>query len=103
MNNSFNDLMKSWISKEGLHSKKYILDWINERNNEVSVEVNPVSFLKSDFWFYDLTEGSIKNKNDAFFSIKGIQVFKNNLIIAEQPIIIQNEIGFLGIICQKIS
>lgn len=103
MNNVFYDLMTSWFTKEGIHSTDALLHWINEQNKNIEVNIKRIYLEESDFWFYDKNTGIIKNKNSSFFSIAGIQQYQNDDLIIEQPIILQNEIGLLGIICKKIN
>lgn len=101
MDSSFHDLMTSWLTKKGIYSTETLFHWINEQNRNTRVFIKRISLDESDFWFYDKPAGVIKNKNSSFFSIAGIQQYQNNDLLMEQPIIIQNEIGFLGIICQR--
>jgi len=98
-----NDLINSWTTNQGIHSIKDIFQWIAEKNKSLQVEINKISLDESKFWFYDKSFGSIINKNKTFFSICGIQQYENGSLVVEQPIIIQNEIGYLGIICKKIN
>jgi len=85
------------------NSVKDILDWIDKKNKEIHVAIEKNCIDDSDFWFYDVNEGAIVNKNRSFFAIKGIQKIENGRVIAEQPILLQNEIGYLGIICKVID
>ncbi|WP_315122271.1 NDP-hexose 2,3-dehydratase family protein [uncultured Clostridium sp.] len=103
MNNIFYDLMTSWLTKDGVHSTEFLFQWIEEQNRNLKVKINKISLDESDFWFYDNKSHWIINKNKSFFSIAGIQQYKNDILINEQPIIIQDEIGLLGIICKKIN
>lgn len=103
MDSVFYDLMTSWLTKEGVNSTQSLLRWINEQNRNLDVKIERISLEDSDFWFYDEQSGSIKNKNNSFFSIAGIQQYQKDELLVEQPIIIQNEIGFLGVIFQKIN
>lgn len=80
-----------------------ILEWIEKKNREIHVAIEKNSLNDSDFWFYDEAEGAIVNKNRSFFAIKGLQKVENGKIIAEQPVLLQQEIGYLGIICKKID
>ncbi|MBS5672628.1 MAG: NDP-hexose 2,3-dehydratase family protein, partial [Lachnospiraceae bacterium] len=52
---------------------------------------------------YDEDAGEIRNKNRSFFAIKGFQRKSGNTVVLEQPVILQNEIGYLGIICKEID
>ncbi|AET70520.1 NDP-hexose 2,3-dehydratase [Desulfosporosinus orientis DSM 765] len=103
MNNIFYDLMNSWLTKEGVNSTEALLQWINEQNMDLEVNIERITLEDSKFWFFDKYSGLIRNKNNSFFSISGIQQYRNDELLAEQPIIIQNEIGFLGIIFRKIN
>lgn len=103
MSNIFYDLINSWLTKEGVNSTAALLQWINEQNRDLEVSIERISLEESKFWFFDKPSGLIRNKNNSFFSISGIQQYRQDELLAEQPIIIQNEIGFLGIIFRKIN
>ncbi len=97
-------LVESWKNIDGnINKTSEIIKWVNELNSEVKVIINKNSLEESSFWFYDKDMGIIRNKNNSFFSITGYQKKINNKIIKQQPIIIQNEIGYLGIICKEID
>ena len=87
MDNKFNDLDS-------------LLKWIKDLNNIVSVNVEKISF-NNEFWFYDELEDKIINRNGSFFSIEGIKRIDNNVIIDNQIIINQPEIGYLGILAKE--
>ena len=81
-----------------------ILRWINVLNKDLSIKFESIYLNDSSFWFYDEKQGIITNKNNSFFHIIGLkESYELNGIkkIVEQPIIIQNEIGYLGIICKE--
>lgn len=79
------------------------LEWVEKKNNEIHVVIEKNGLSDSDFWFYDDEEGAIVNKNRSFFAIKGIQKVVDGNVVAEQPILLQQEIGYLGIICKMID
>lgn len=83
-----------------MKSMNEIIQWIDALIKKTVVNINRCNLDDSDFWFYDEEQGVIRNKNNSFFSIAGIKGYINNEYI-EQPIIIQNEIGYLGIICKE--
>ena len=85
-------LLDSWLSKEGINKTEHILEWINNGNIFVDIKKTNLSNIG---WFYNETSGQITNSTGSFFQIAGI---REGLI--EQPIMIQNEIGYLGIICK---
>lgn len=79
-----------------------LLNWITNLNNMTKVDITLSSLSDDSFWFYDNVTNVIKNKNNSFFHIAGIKGQINDETISH-PIIIQSEIGFLGIICKVIE
>lgn len=106
-NDTMFDIILSWLEEDkGINSLRDILFWVNERNKNLKVEIDKISLKDDKFWYYDKNDGKIRNRNKTFFSISGIQVNEcrnNKFIKIEQPIILQEEIGILGIICKKIN
>lgn len=97
-------LLMSWKCTEGnVHTTEELLTWIRDRNEETHVSVRECSILDSDFWFYDDYNGEILNRKRSFFSVKGVRLFVNDEFIREQPMILQPEIGYLGIIVKEID
>lgn len=104
MDNIILKLVKSWNNIEGtVKSLPEILEWIKTLNASTFVEVRECSIHESTFWFYDDYNGEVLNRKRGFFSIKGMRLFQNDIFIKEQPMIIQPEIGYLGIICREID
>jgi oxidase EvaA len=105
MDNSIvQDVLASWRNEEGnVNSTEELLSWIQELNRTTYVNINECSINDSSFWFYDDYNGEVLNRKRSFFSIKGMRRFENGEFTGEQPIIIQPEIGYLGIICRKID
>lgn len=104
MNNIVLKLVKSWKNTEGrVKTLPEILEWIKTLNASTFVEVRECSIHESTFWFYDDYNGEVLNRKRGFFSIKGMRLFQNDIFIKEQPMIIQPEIGYLGIICREID
>jgi dTDP-4-dehydro-6-deoxy-alpha-D-glucopyranose 2,3-dehydratase len=94
----------SYFSIDGIHTSKSILNWINDRNSNLKVDITKITLEKCNPWLYDAKTGIIRNEIGSFFSISGIQLRdKKGQIIHEQPVIIQDEIGFLGILCCEID
>lgn len=97
------DIIESWSNVTGTtNSMEDLRKWIETRNSETKVDIQKVDFSYQGFWYYDESDGYIRNRNNSFFQIAGYQEINGDQIINEQPIIIQNEIGYLGIICKKI-
>ena len=86
-----------------LHTDEELDKWIEECNKESCVNVKPIGLADCKMWFYDGSEGSIRNEKNVFFKIIGVQQREKDCDICEQPIIVQDEIGYLGIISCKIN
>ena len=98
------EIIKSWNHTAGtVNSMDEIMRWIQEKNADVKVNVEKVDFSYHGFWYYDEQDGYIRNLNNSFFQLAGYQEIEDDRIIGEQPIIIQNEIGYLGILCKVID
>ena len=80
-----------------------ITSWISEKNSTLKVNIEKNKLSDSGFWFYDEEKGEIRNKNNSFFQIRGLQQYRDGELVLEQPILIQDEIGYLGIICKEID
>lgn len=96
--------LDSWITTENtINTTEQIKEWVELLNETTYVNINDCSINDSDFWFYDEYSSAVLNRKSSFFSVKGIRMFKNGHFVSEQPIIIQPEIGYLGIICKEID
>ena len=102
-NMSLMQLIESWATTENpFNSTDDILAWIKEKNRDVSVAIRKIPYdYTGDNWHYDQERGEIRNRDGTFFQIKGLQKTEDDRVLHEQPIIIQNEIGYLGIICKE--
>lgn len=108
MNSGINDIMlkilQSWSNQSGVvNSTQDLLAWIQNLNETTAVQIQKTSIQDDSFWFYDDYKGEILNRKRSFFSIMGVRYFENERFIAEQPIILQKEIGYLGIIVKEID
>lgn len=115
------DILRSWNDIEGTaETMDSILGWIEDRKTTLSVNIEKTDFPAASFdfsapdgdeqeeeapgfWLYDRSEGVIRNKNNSFFKIAGFREILDGEITCEQPVILQPEIGYLGIICKKIG
>lgn len=96
-------ILESWtITENPLNSTEEIIEWIDEKNRNIKVDIEKIDYDYDGFWFYDDSLGEIRNKNNSFFQIKGITKCTQDYL-EEQPIILQNEIGYLGIIGKVIN
>lgn len=98
-------LIESWaITENAFNSTEEILLWIEEKNANVKVNIKKIPYdYNGENWHYNRINGEIRNKDSSFFQIKGLQKKIEGKVVHEQPIIIQNEIGYLGIICKEID
>lgn len=99
-------LMESWANTENpFNSTEEILGWVAQRNADVHVKIDKINYDYSDSekWHYDKQYGEICNKARSFFQVKGLQKCIGEDVVYEQPIIIQSEIGYLGIIAKVID
>lgn len=97
-------ILQSWNNKDGnVNSTQDIILWIQKLNKETFVDIKECKISDSTFWFYDDYNGEILNRKRSFFSVNGMRHFVDDEFICEQPMIIQPEIGYLGIICKMID
>lgn len=84
--------------------------WIEQRNHEVDVKVEKIPFDQMKLWHSE-PDGSLRHDSGRFFSIVGIDVNTDYETNAEngtfnhwrQPIILQPEVGYLGILTKEID
>lgn len=95
---TLNDLLISFSSTKGFHETSFLLEWINQENAANKAVLSPYEISDDSFWFFDKENSTVRNRNNSFFSISGIKREDN-----EQPIILQNEVGYLGIIGKRIN
>lgn len=91
-------------NKNPFNSTEEIKAWIERRNREVEVKVKKIPFAEMKMWHSE-SDGSIHHDSGKFFSIVGIDVRTdygaNNHW--QQPIILQPEVGYLGILTKEIN
>ncbi len=102
MKNNNNQIIYDILqSSKSYGSIDEILKWIKHKNESLKVNIERHSINNQKQWFID-DNGVIRNQNNSFFSILGIHYHNEGKTI-EHPIIIQDEIGYLGIICKHID
>tara|TARA_B100000963_G_C22618821_1_gene668786 strand:+ start:1539 stop:2801 length:1263 start_codon:yes stop_codon:yes gene_type:complete len=77
---------------------KDIFNWLNNQRKKQLLTVEKISLSRLSKWIYSKRE--IYHKSKRFFKITGLRIQSNfyNKKNWDQPIIVQNEIGILGII-----
>lgn len=97
-------MLESWnCIDNAIYTIDDILDWIYFLNNSIHVNVLESDITNDSFWFYDDYTGEILNRKRSFFSIRGVRWLIDEKVVLEQPMIIQPEIGYLGIIIKEID
>lgn len=96
-------LIESWATTVNpYNSTEEILAWVEEKNRKVKVAIRKRTYdYSGPDWHYDAVRGEIRNRTGTFFQIRGLRKIRDGEVLQEQPIIIQNEIGYLGIICKE--
>lgn len=103
-NLSLIQICESWVKTEGtINTLEQILNWIDKKNKEIHVSIERLSLSEMRDWYYDENCGRIVNHTHSFFDISGIKRYSSEKTINEQPIIVQSEIGYLGIIGKVID
>jgi oxidase EvaA len=98
------ELIRSWKDKTGnVNSMEDIFKWVEFRNQNLTVDIQKIPFSYEGFWHYDDATGYIRNANNSFFQLAGYQGLMGDKVVREQPVILQREVGFLGILCQMID
>lgn len=100
-NNTILSIARSWTVPEGICSTQEILDWIHERNETVAVDIFKIGLEDCKPWFLDTEEGCIRNPGRSFFTISGFENQLSDGTAVAQPILLQQEIGYLGILCKE--
>lgn len=92
------------ISSQGrpLYSLEEILHWLEDRKRNQHVQIELISLEECQPWYYDAGEGIIRNHDGSFFQISGMETVNPDGRKVAQPIILQREIGYLGIVCRRI-
>lgn len=94
--------LRSAFSETGKFiSTEDVKQWLSIQNKKVIVNINKIAFRDLKLWSVD--NNSIRHKSGKFFSIDGIRVNTNWGEFSEwdQPIINQQEIGYLGFITKE--
>lgn len=95
-------IAQSWTEiNHCLYTVTELLEWIRSRNEITAVEIRKISLAECTPWFFDDSEGCIRNDKGSFFTIRGYRQKSSSGEKISQPIIFQDEIGFLGIICKE--
>ena len=84
------------------HTLPEIMEWIEGVKSTTNVHLEKIDLKDCTPWYYDENLGELRNPSGSFFQVKGAAMTTEKGTLY-QPIIIQDEIGFLGIIACKIG
>lgn len=101
--NIYYALLGSRIKNDKFKNLDEILEWISSKNESINIKIEKVALDKCHPWFMNEDLGVIQNSNGGFFKVIGLKEFSGGEIILEQPILLQDDIGYLGIICKVIK
>ena len=96
-------MYNSAITSENIfNTTDEIIEWIQKRNREVSVNIQQIPFSEMDNWYQD-KNGCLRHNSGKFFSIEGIHVETDfgEIPTWDQPLINQPEVGYLGILTKE--
>lgn len=89
-----------------INSLQSLKDWLSEFKNQMKVNITHIDLNKCSNWHLTTNHEVIKHDSGGFFQIKGIRhsIKTDEMIVErEQPLIIQDEIGWLGILAKEID
>lgn len=97
-------MVRSWAATNSpVTPTEEILRWVERKNQETHVEIRKITIDEMTDWYYAADEGMLRNQSGKFFKVSGFRGYRNGQIAVEQPIILQQENGYLGIICKEIG
>lgn len=98
-------ILRSLLTKANpFNSTDDIKLWINDRNQEVKVNIEKIPFNQMVRWRVN-PDGSLSHESGRFFSIIGIDIKTDFGAVNHwrQPIILQPEVGYLGILTKEFN
>ncbi|MCM6778710.1 NDP-hexose 2,3-dehydratase family protein [Nocardia sp. CDC159] len=78
-------------------------DWLAERAAANRFQVRRIPFRELDSWYFASDTGNLRHRTGKFFSVEGLSVRVDEGTAGEwqQPIIVQPEVGILGILAKE--
>lgn len=79
--------------------------WLAEQARRGRFQVTPIPFLGLRGWSFDEVSGDLRHESGRFFAVEGLHVHADGLPSRgwKQPIIVQPEVGLLGIVAREID
>ncbi len=96
-------ILESWATEENpRNTTGELLEWIETTRRETTVSIRRIPYAYDGYWHYDKDELGIVNDQRSYFAVKGIRL-RDEDGEKEQPIIVQDGIGYLGILAKIID
>ncbi|WBB78711.1 NDP-hexose 2,3-dehydratase family protein [Micromonospora sp. WMMD882] len=78
-------------------------DWLDERRRAGRFSVTPIPFDQLDGWSFAPDTGNLRHRSGRFFTVEGLHVTVDSGPYRDwqQPIIVQPEVGILGILAKE--
>jgi dTDP-4-dehydro-6-deoxy-alpha-D-glucopyranose 2,3-dehydratase len=94
-------LARSAAAAEGVGmATEEVPGWLAARNRARPARVRRIPFAELDGWSFAADTGDLRHRSGRFFSVTGLHVVRPNADW-QQPIILQPEIGILGILAKE--
>jgi oxidase EvaA len=77
-----------------------VLEWLAARRRACQTRVRQIAFAELDDWSFTTGTGDLTHRSGRFFTVEGLHVVRSNTEW-QQPIIMQPEIGILGILAKE--
>lgn len=94
-------LSRSATATEGAHiATGDVPGWLAARRRACSARVRRIPFAELDGWSFAADTGDLRHRSGRFFAVEGLHVVRPDTQW-QQPIIVQPEIGILGILAKE--
>nr|AFU65917.1 DacS5 [Dactylosporangium sp. SC14051] len=84
--------------------------WLEGRRRAHHLQVRRIPFADLDGWAFEEATGNLRHRSGRFFTVEGLHVVRGGPPVGpyqaaewEQPIIVQPEVGILGILAKEID
>ncbi|POX46526.1 NDP-hexose 2,3-dehydratase family protein [Streptomyces sp. Ru72] len=102
-------LAASAVAADGVHrSTADVVGWLAERGRAHAFRVDRIPFAALDGWSFEPGTGNLRHRTGRFFTVEGLHVRQEGEPLGDgpaaqwnQPIIVQPEVGILGILAKE--
>ncbi|MFF0411649.1 NDP-hexose 2,3-dehydratase family protein [Kitasatospora sp. NPDC004745] len=94
-------LARSAAAAEGVHiATADVTGWLDHHRRSCGTEIRRIPFAELDAWSFAPETGDLRHRSGKFFTVEGLHVVRPEAEW-QQPIIVQPEIGILGILAKE--